>query len=145
MLKMATGTEAQRAMAQDSLNRFWYPSLMMFGPPDADSVHSEQSMAWKIKINTNDELRQKFVDQTIPQIEYLGLKCPDKTITWNEEKGGYDYAQPDWNEFFNVIKGNGPCNKERLAARVKAWEDGEWVRDGLLAHAKKKTAGVAAE
>ncbi len=145
MLKMAEGTEAQKAMAQDSLNRFWYPALMMFGPPDADSVHSEQSMAWKIKINTNDELRQKFVDQTIPQIEYLGLECPDKTVTWNEEKGGYDYAQPDWNEFFNVIKGNGPCNKERLAARVKAWDDGEWVRDGLLAHAKKKAARVAAE
>ncbi len=145
MLKMAEGTEAQKAMAQDSLNRFWYPALMMFGPPDADSVHSEQSMAWKIKINTNDELRQKFVDQTIPQIEYLGLECPDKTVSWNEEKNGYDYAQPDWSEFFNVIKGNGPCNKERLAARVKAWKDGEWVRDGLLAHAKKKAARVAAE
>ncbi len=145
MLKMAQGNDAQKAMAQDSLNRFWYPSLMMFGPPDAESVHSEQSMAWKIKINTNDELRQKFVDQTVPQIEYLGLECPDQTITWNAEKDGYDYAQPDWNEFFEVIKGNGPCNKERLAARVKAWDDGEWVRDGLLAHAKKKSARVAAE
>ncbi|MGE4610820.1 MAG: 1,2-phenylacetyl-CoA epoxidase subunit PaaA [Paracoccaceae bacterium] len=145
MMKMANGAEAQKAMAQDSLNRFWYPSLMMFGPPDADSVHSEQSMAWKIKINTNDELRQKFVDQTIPQIKVLGLECPDDTITWNEEKGGYDFAQPDWNEFFDVIKGNGPCNKERLAARVKAWDDGEWVRDGLMAHAQKIAARVAAE
>lgn len=145
MMKMAQGTPAQKAMAQDSLNRFWYPSLMMFGPSDKESVHSEQSMAWKIKINTNDELRQKFVDQTVPQIEYLGLECPDETVKWNEEKGCYDFAQPDWKEFFDVVKGNGPCNKERMAARVNAWEDGEWVRDGLLAHAQKKAASVAAE
>jgi len=145
MMKMSAGTSAQKAMAQDALNRFWYPSLMMFGPSDKDSVHSAQSMAWKIKINTNDELRQKFVDQTMPQIEYLGLSCPDANVKWNEGKGGYDYSEPDWEEFFAVIKGNGPCNKERLAARVKAWEDGEWVRDGLLAHARKKTAKVAAD
>ena len=146
MMKMAQGTPEQKAMAQNALNRFWYPSLMMFGPSDADSVHSAQSMAWKIKMNTNDELRQKFVDQTVPQAEYLGLTVPDKTLKWNEEKGGYDFAEPDWEEFFEVIKGNGPCNTERLAARNKAWNDGKWVRDGLLAHAEKRNARkVAAE
>lgn len=146
MMKMAQGTPEQKAMAQNALNRFWYPSLMMFGPSDADSVHSAQSMAWKIKMNTNDELRQKFVDQTVPQAEYLGLTVPDKTLKWNDEKGGYDFAEPDWAEFFEVIKGNGPCNTERLAARNKAWDDGKWVRDGLLAHAEKRNARkVAAE
>jgi ring-1,2-phenylacetyl-CoA epoxidase subunit PaaA len=146
MRKMATGTEAQRHMAQDALNRFWYPSLMMFGPSDKDSVHSEQSMAWKIKMNTNDELRQKFVDQTVPQAEYLGLTVPDPDLRWNEAKGGYDFSQPDWAEFFEVLKGNGPCNAERLGARQKAWDDGAWVRDGLMAHAAKRTAApVAAE
>ncbi len=146
MMKMAQGTPEQKAMAQNALNRFWYPSLMMFGPSDADSVHSAQSMAWKIKMNTNDELRQKFVDQTVPQAEYLGLTVPDKTLRWNEEKGGYDFAEPDWDEFFEVIKGNGPCNTERLAARNKAWDDGKWVRDGLLANAEKRNARkVAAE
>ncbi|MDA7429979.1 1,2-phenylacetyl-CoA epoxidase subunit A [Primorskyibacter aestuariivivens] len=146
MMKMAQGTEAQKKMAQDALNRFWYPSLMMFGPSDKDSVHSAQSMAWKIKINTNDELRQKFVDQTVPQAEYLGLTVPDPDLTWNEETGHYDFTQPDWSEFFEVLKGNGPCNTERMAARNKAWDDGKWVRDGLLAHAKKKVARrVAAE
>ena len=104
MMKMAEGTAAQKAMAQDALNRFWFPSLMMFGPSDGESVHSGQSMAWKIKINTNDELRQKFVDQTVPQAKYLGLTVPDETLTWNEEKGGYDFAEPDWNEFFDVVK-----------------------------------------
>ncbi|UWS04491.1 1,2-phenylacetyl-CoA epoxidase subunit A [Phaeobacter inhibens] len=138
--KMAEGTPAQKKMAQDALNRLWYPSLMMFGPSDKDSVHSAQSMAWKIKMNTNDELRQKFVDQTVPQAEYLGLTVPDPDLKWNEERGHYDYTDPDWNEFFDVIKGNGPCNVDRLAARNKAWDDGDWVRDGLLAHAKKKAA-----
>ncbi|UWR88923.1 1,2-phenylacetyl-CoA epoxidase subunit PaaA [Phaeobacter inhibens] len=138
--KMAEGTPAQKNMAQDALNRLWYPSLMMFGPSDKDSVHSAQSMAWKIKMNTNDELRQKFVDQTVLQAEYLGLTVPDPDLKWNEERGHYDYTDPDWNEFFDVIKGNGPCNVDRLAARNKAWDDGEWVRDGLLAHAKKKAA-----
>jgi ring-1,2-phenylacetyl-CoA epoxidase subunit PaaA len=146
MMKMVDGTPAQRAMAQDALNRLWFPSLMMFGPSDKESVHSEQSMAWKIKINSNDELRQRFVDQTMPQIKYLGLDCPDPDVVWNEEKGGHDYSDPDWNEFFDVLRGNGPCNKERMAARVKAWEDGAWVRDGLLAHGRKKEAArVAAE
>ncbi|WP_375698205.1 1,2-phenylacetyl-CoA epoxidase subunit PaaA [Pseudophaeobacter sp. TrK17] len=144
--KMATGTPAQKKMAQDAVNRLWFPALMMFGPSDADSVHSTQSMAWKIKMNTNDELRQKFVDQTVPQIEYLGLDLPDDGIKWNEERGHYDYSDPDWSEFFDVIKGNGPCNTDRLAARNKAWKDGQWVRDGLLAHARKKAAAkVAAE
>ncbi|MFS4582104.1 1,2-phenylacetyl-CoA epoxidase subunit PaaA [Phaeobacter sp. C3_T13_0] len=138
--KMAEGTPEQKKMAQDALNRLWYPSLMMFGPSDKDSVHSAQSMAWKIKMNTNDELRQKFVDQTVPQAEYLGLTVPDPDLKWNDERGHYDYTDPDWNEFFEVIKGNGPCNTDRLAARNNAWEDGAWVRDGLLAHAKKKTA-----
>ncbi|MCD9148281.1 1,2-phenylacetyl-CoA epoxidase subunit PaaA [Pseudophaeobacter flagellatus] len=144
--KMANGTPAQKKMAQDALNRLWFPALMMFGPSDADSVHSTQSMAWKIKMNTNDELRQKFVDQTVPQIEFLGLDLPDAGITWNEERGHYDYSDPDWDEFFDVIQGNGPCNTDRLAARNKAWQDGQWVRDGLLAHARKKAARkVAAE
>ncbi|MES0862678.1 1,2-phenylacetyl-CoA epoxidase subunit PaaA [Ruegeria sp. SCPT10] len=144
--KMAEGTPEQKKMAQDALNRFWYPSLMMFGPSDKDSVHSTQSMAWKIKMNTNDELRQKFVDQTVPQAEFLGLTIPDPNLKWNEERGHYDFSEPDWSEFFDVIKGNGPCNTDRLAARNKAWDDGQWVRDGLLAHAKKKRARqVAAE
>ncbi|KIC16373.1 1,2-phenylacetyl-CoA epoxidase subunit PaaA [Leisingera sp. ANG-DT] len=138
--KMAEGTPEQKKMAQDALNRLWYPSLMMFGPSDKDSVHSAQSMAWKIKMNTNDELRQKFVDQTVPQAEYLGLTIPDPDLKWNEERGHYDYTDPDWSEFFDVIKGNGPCNTDRLAARNKAWDDGAWVRNGLLAHAKKKAA-----
>ena len=138
--QMAEGTPEQKKMAQDALNRLWYPSLMMFGPSDKDSVHSTQSMAWKIKMNTNDELRQKFVDQTVPQAEYLGLTVPDPDLKWNEERGHYDYTDPDWSEFFDVIQGNGPCNVDRLAARNKAWDDGTWVRDGLLAHAKKKAA-----
>ncbi|WP_372571125.1 1,2-phenylacetyl-CoA epoxidase subunit PaaA [Ruegeria jejuensis] len=138
--KMAEGTPEQRRMAQDALDRFWYPSLMMFGPSDKDSIHSAQSMAWKIKINTNDELRQKFVDQTVPQAEYLGLSVPDPDLTWNEDRGHYDFSEPDWPEFFDVIKGNGPCNTDRMAARNKAWDDGKWVRDGLLAHGEKKRA-----
>ena len=146
MMKMAEGTAAQKRMAQDALNRFWFPSLMMFGPSDKESVHSEQSMAWKIKMNSNDELRQKFVDQTVPQANLLGLKVPDTELSWNEERGHYDFSQPDWEEFFNVLKGNGPCNKERLEARRKAWDDGAWVRDAMLAHARKKaTAKMAAE
>ncbi|WP_417587604.1 1,2-phenylacetyl-CoA epoxidase subunit PaaA [Pararhodobacter oceanensis] len=138
--KMAEGTPEQKAMAQDALNRFWYPSLMMFGPSDKESVHSAQSMAWKIKINTNDELRQKFVDQTVPQAQFLGLTVPDEALAWNEEKGGWDFSEPDWNEFYEVLKGNGPCNVERIEARQKAWSDGAWFRDGLMAHAKKRDA-----
>ena len=146
MMKMAKGTDAQKRMAQDALNRMWFPSLMMFGPSDAESVHSEQSMSWKIKMNGNDELRQKFVDQTVPQAEYLGMTVPDPDLKWNDEKGGYDFTGPNWDEFFDVLRGNGPCNKERLAARNKAWNDGAWVRDGLMAHAEKKRAArIAAE
>ncbi|MCK0168376.1 1,2-phenylacetyl-CoA epoxidase subunit A [Jannaschia sp. S6380] len=146
MMKMANGTEAQRRMAQDALNRFWYPSLMMFGPSDRDSKHSEQSMAWKIKMNTNDELRQKFVDQTVPQAEYLGLTVPDPGLAWNEAKGRYDFTEPDWAEFMDVIAGNGPCNADRLAQRNAAWDDGAWVREGLMAHARRRQAApVAAE
>jgi ring-1,2-phenylacetyl-CoA epoxidase subunit PaaA len=137
---LCNGAEAQRAMAQDALNRWWWPSLMMFGPPESDSVHSAQSMAWNIKQDSNDELRQKFVDQTVPQAEFLGLAIPDPELKWNEEKGGYDFGEPDWAEFFEVIAGNGPCNRERLAARKNAWEDGAWFRDGLTAYADKQAA-----
>ncbi len=146
MMKMSFGSKKQKAMAQDSLNRFWYPSLMMFGPSDSESVHSAQSMAWKIKINFNDELRQKFVDQTAPQAEYLGLTIPDEKLKWNEKTEQYDYSEPNWEEFFEVISGNGPCNTERLAARNKAWDDGEWFRDGLLANStKNQNSKIAAE
>ena len=125
-------------MAQDALNRWWLPALMMFGPSDKDSVHSAQSMAWKIKMNTNDELRQKFVDLTVPQAELLGLTVPDEHLVWNGKKGGYDFSEPDWNEFYDVLMGNGPCNTERLNARKKAWDDNQWVRDGLMVHAEKR-------
>ena len=146
MMKMAKGSEAQHKMAQDALNRFWYPSLMMFGPSDANSVHSAQSMAWKIKMNSNDELRQKFVDTTVPQAEFLGLTVPDPDLKWNEDKGGYDFSEPDWQEFYDVLAGNGPCNTERMSARKKAWDDNAWVREGMMAHAEKKRARkVAAE
>jgi ring-1,2-phenylacetyl-CoA epoxidase subunit PaaA len=147
MMKMAQGSDAQKRMAQDALNRYWYPSLMMFGPSDKESVHSTQSMKWRIKINSNDELRQKFVDQTVPQAEYLGLTVPDENLRLNEETGHYEFSEPDWNEFFEVLNGNGPCNAERLAARNKAWDDGAWVREGMMEHARKKTADtkVAAE
>ena len=147
MMKMAQGSVAQKRMAQDALNRYWYPSLMMFGPSDKESVHSTQSMKWRIKINSNDELRQKFVDQTVPQAEYLGLTVPDENLRLNEETGHYEFSEPDWNEFFEVLNGNGPCNAERLAARNKAWDDGAWVREGMMEHARKKAADtkVAAE
>lgn len=140
MMKLANGTDEQKEMAQDALNRWWQPALMMFGPPDAESVHSAQSMAWKIKMNTNDELRQKFVNETVPQAEYLGLKIPDEDLKWNDKRSEYDFGDIDWNEFYEVLKGNGPCNKERLGARQKAWNDGAWFRDGLMAHAKKRDA-----
>ena len=147
MMKMAQGSVAQKRMAQDALNRYWYPSLMMFGPSDKESVHSTQSMQWRIKINSNDELRQKFVDQTVPQAEYLGLSVPDENLRLNEETGHYEFSEPDWNEFFEVLNGNGPCNAERLSARNKAWNDGAWVREGMMEHARKKAANskVAAE
>jgi len=140
MMAMAKGTDEQKAMAQDALNRWWWPSLMMFGPPDDASVHSAQSMEWRIKLNSNDELRQKFVDQTVPQAEYLDLTLPDPDLKWNEERGHYDYGAIDWDEFFAVIKGHGPCNRERLRARVEAYENGQWVRDAAVAYAEKHTA-----
>ena len=140
MMTMVNGSAAQKRMAQDALNRFWYPALMMFGPSDKDSVHSTQSMRWKIKMNTNDELRQKFVDETVPQAEYLGLTVPDPELQWNDETGHYDFSEPDWAEFHDVLAGNGPCNVERLAARNKAWDEGAWVRDAMVAHAEKKAA-----
>ena len=143
MLIMAGGTDDQKNMAQDALNRFWYPSLMMFGPSDKNSVHSEQSMAWKIKMNTNDELRQKFVNETVPQADFLNLRIPDENLSLNKYTGNYDFSEPDWNEFYNVIAGNGPCNKERLDARKKAWDDGAWVRDGMMAYARKQMSTAA--
>ena len=144
MIKMVNGTTEQKHMAQDALNRLWYPSLMMFGPPDAESVHSEQSMRWKIKINSNDELRQKFVNQTVPQAEYLGLSIPDINLNWNERKQGYDFSQPDWSEFFDVLEGNGPASVDRIEARQAAWEDGAWVREARIAHAEKKNMAILA-
>ncbi|MFN8115261.1 MAG: 1,2-phenylacetyl-CoA epoxidase subunit PaaA [Bacteroidia bacterium] len=138
MTRLAFGTEDQKAMAQDALNRWWYPTMMMFGPPDAESPNSENAMKWRIKRETNDQLRQRFVDQTVPQVQYLGLTVPDANLKWNEEKKGYDFSQPDWTEFKNVISGNGPCNKERLAARNKAHKDGAWVREAAQAFAKKR-------
>jgi ring-1,2-phenylacetyl-CoA epoxidase subunit PaaA len=140
MTVLSKGTPEQKAMAQDALDRWWWPSLMMFGPSDDASVHSAQSMAWNIKQDSNDELRQKFVDQTVPQAKFLGLTVPDPALAWNEAKGGHDFGEPDWSEFFAVIAGEGPCNRERLEARRKAWNDGAWFRDGLTAHASKQAA-----
>lgn len=138
LLALCNGTEAQKALAQDSLNRWWWPSLMMFGPRDEESPHTEQSMKWKIKRKTNDELRQQFVDQTVPQAEILGLKVPDDQLKWNEERGHYDFGDIDWEEFWNVVKGNGICNKKRLKARNDAWDEGAWVRDAAVAYAEKE-------
>ncbi len=140
MMELMKGTEAQKEMAQDALNRWWWPSLMMFGPSDKDSKHSEQSMRWKIKRFSNDELRQRMVDMTVPQAELLGLKMPDPDLKWNEDKGGYDYGEINWDEFYQVIAGNGPCNKERLEVRNKAHNDGAWVREAALAYAEKQKA-----
>ena len=139
LLTLCRGTKEQKEMAQDALNRWWWPSLMMFGPNDDASPHTQQSMKWKIKRFTNDELRQKFVDICKEQADVLGLTIPDPDLKWNEESNHYDFGEIDWNEFWNVVKGNGPCNKERLAARVSAHENGEWVREAALAHAKKES------
>ena len=138
LMTLCQGTEEQKAMAQDAVNRWWWPSLMMFGPSDADSRHSAQSMQWKIKRNSNDELRQKFVDQSVPQAEYLGLTLPDPDLKWNEARGQYDFGEINWDEFYRVIAGNGPCNQERLSARIRAHEDGAWVREAALAYADKQ-------
>jgi ring-1,2-phenylacetyl-CoA epoxidase subunit PaaA len=138
LLTLCNGTSEQKEMAQDSLNRWWWPSLMMFGPLDAESPNTEQSVKWKLKRKTNDELRQAFVDQTVPQANILGLTIPDSKLKWNEERKHYDFGDIDWNEFWQVVKGHGPCNKQRIAARVKAHEDGKWVRDAAMAYAEKQ-------
>jgi ring-1,2-phenylacetyl-CoA epoxidase subunit PaaA len=138
MHSLSQGTDDQKAMAQDALNRWWWPSLMMFGPSDDESPNSAQSMKWNIKRFSNDELRQRFVDMTVPQAELLGLTLPDPDLTWNEERGHYDFGVINWEEFFQVIQGNGPCNKDRLGARVQAHENGAWVREAAKAHALKQ-------
>jgi ring-1,2-phenylacetyl-CoA epoxidase subunit PaaA len=124
-------------MAQDALDRYWWPSLMMFGPHDSDSAHSEQSMTWKIKRVSNDELRQQFVDMTVPQADYLGLTIPDPDLRWNPDRGHYDFGPIDWDEFWAVVKGNGPMNRERLEHKRKYWDEGAWVREAATAHAAK--------
>ncbi|CAG9173009.1 1,2-phenylacetyl-CoA epoxidase subunit PaaA [Cupriavidus pinatubonensis] len=143
LLKLCQGTAEQKQMAQDALNRWWWPALMMFGPSDADSPNSAQSMQWRIKLFSNDELRQKMVDQTVPQAEYLGLTIPDPDLKWNEERGHYDFGAINWDEFYNVLRGNGPCNRDRLRTRVKAWDDGAWFREALVAHADKQERAAA--
>jgi ring-1,2-phenylacetyl-CoA epoxidase subunit PaaA len=141
---LSHGTAAQKQMAQDAVNRYWWPSLMMFGPPDDDSPNSAQSMAWGIKRHSNDALRQKFVDMTVPQSEALGLTLPDPEIAWNDERGHYDFGEVDFTELFEVIKGNGPCNARRMAHRVGAHDDGAWVREAASAYADKQAARVGA-
>jgi ring-1,2-phenylacetyl-CoA epoxidase subunit PaaA len=141
---LSHGTPAQKAMAQDAVDRWWWPSLMMFGPPDDQSPNSAQSMAWKIKRFSNDELRQKFVDMTVPQSEVLGLTLPDPDLRWNEQRGHYDFGEIDWSEFFAVLKGNGPCNAQRMEHRVRAHEEGAWVRDAAVAYAAKQQARASA-
>ena len=137
MIALSQGSEEQKAMAQDALTRWWWPSLMMFGPNDAESKHTAQSMAWRIKRKTNDELRQAFVDASVPQAEYLGLTIPDEDLKWNEERGHYDFGPIDWDEFWRVVKGNGPMASDRLRARKKAWDEGKWVRDAAATYAQK--------
>ncbi|PPB85873.1 1,2-phenylacetyl-CoA epoxidase subunit PaaA [Acinetobacter soli] len=143
MMQLANGTEEQKQMAQDAVNRFWWPALMMFGPSDDNSPNSAQSMFWKIKLFSNDELRQKFVDNTVPQVHQLGLTVPDPKLQWNESTQHYEFGEINWDEFNAVIAGKGPCNQERLAARRKAWEDGQWVRESAAVYAQKQTAKVA--
>lgn len=138
MMALANGTPEQKQMAQDAVNRFWWPALMMFGPSDEHSPNSAQSMAWKIKRFSNDELRQKFVDNTVPQVLQLGLEVPDPDLKFNEETGHYEFGEIDWHEFNEVIAGRGPCNHERIEARCKAWENGKWVRDAAVVYAKKQ-------
>jgi len=139
LLVLSKGTDEQKAMCQDAIDRWWWPSLMMFGPHDSESTNSEQSMKWKIKRKTNDELRQNFVDMCAEQVKVLGMKIPDDKLKWNEERMHYDFGEINWNEFWNVVKGNGPCNKERLDARRTAWEEGEWVREAAAAFAEKRS------
>jgi ring-1,2-phenylacetyl-CoA epoxidase subunit PaaA len=138
LLTMMRGTAEQHAMVQDAVNRWWWPSLMMFGPHDRDSMHSGDSMKWGIKRISNDDLRQKFVDATVPQAKLLGVTLPDPHLAWNEARGRWDFGPIDWSEFWNVVNGHGPCAKDRLADRVKAWDDGAWVREAAVAHAAKQ-------
>jgi len=140
LLVMMTGTQEQKDMVQDAVNRWWWKCLAMFGPPDADSPNSAQGMRWGIKRISNDDLRQKFVDATVPQAKVLGVTLPDPDLKWNEERQHHDYGAIDWDEFWATVNGNGPCNKERLSTRVKAWNDGAWVREAALAHARKQQA-----
>lgn len=140
LMVLAFGSPEQKQMAQDALDRWWWPSLMMFGPHDADSAHSSQSMKWKIKRKSNDELRQSFVDQSVPQAEYLGLKIPDSNLKWNEERGHYDFGEIDWDEFLRVINGDGMCNRDRISHHVKVHNEGQWVRDAMRAYEEKKRA-----
>ena len=138
LLVLSKGTSEQRAMCQDAINRWWWPSLMMFGPKDSESTNSDQSMKWKIKRKTNDELRQQFIDMIADQIKLLGMTLPDPELKWNEERKHYDFGKINWDEFWNVVKGNGPCNRQRLEARNKAHAEGEWVRQAAITHAEKK-------
>src|SRR5882757_6570493 len=142
---MIRGTDAQREMVQESVNRWWWPALMMFGPPDDQSPNTEQSMAWGIKRHTNDELRQRFVDMSVPQAEVLGVTFPDPDLAWNDERGAHDFGAPDWDEFMQVVKGNGPCNAERVANRQEAHEDGAWVREAAAEFARKNLAAERAD
>ena len=144
LLVLSRGTNEQKAMCQDAINRWWWPSLMMFGPKDTESTNSDQSMQWKIKRKSNDELRQNFVDMIAEQIKVLGMKLPDPDLKWNADRGHYDFGEINWTEFWNVVKGNGPCNKQRLEARRKAHDEGRWVREAAVAHAEKKAAKVSA-
>jgi ring-1,2-phenylacetyl-CoA epoxidase subunit PaaA len=138
LLHLSRGTEDQKKMCQDALNRWWWPSVMMFGPSDDESPNTQQSMKWRIKRFTNDELRQKFVDVSAEQVKILGMTLPDPDLKWNEERGHYDFGKINWEEFWNVVSGNGPCNKQRLDTRKKAWADGAWVREAATAHAEKR-------
>ncbi|WP_077528980.1 1,2-phenylacetyl-CoA epoxidase subunit PaaA [Vreelandella utahensis] len=140
---MREGTDEQKAMVQDAINRLWWPTLMMFGPTDDESPNSQQSMAWKIKRKSNDELRQMFIDQTVPQLELLGCTAPDPELKWNEETGHYDFGEIDWQEFYEVLKGNGPCNRERIKTRKDAIDGGAWVREAAAAYAQKQRAQAA--
>ena len=145
LLVLSRGTDAQKAMCQDAINRWWWPALMMFGPRDTESTNSDQSMKWKIKRKSNDELRQNFIDMIAEQIKTLGMHLPDPDLKWNEERKHYDFGAINWDEFWQVVKGNGPCNKQRLDARRKAWEEGEWVREAAVAYARKRSERTKGE
>ncbi|MEN9338777.1 MAG: 1,2-phenylacetyl-CoA epoxidase subunit [Bacteroidota bacterium] len=143
LLALSKGSEAQREMLQDAVNRWWWPSIMMFGPTDTESTNSEKSMLWKIKRQSNDELRQRFVDATVDQARILGVTLPDPDLKWNEARGHYDFGTINWTEFWNVVKGNGPCNKQRLNDRVNAWNEGAWIREAAMAHTAKRKQKAA--